>query len=136
MDTTIINEYAAVTQALGTYYDGLYHGDTAMLRKIFHPDARYVTASNGELLHLDMPSYLSKVEARESPANIGEPYGYTLESIEFAGAVTASVRMRSFMLGKHFIDFLSLIRVDGEWRIISKVFHYETQEPIRSKQGE
>lgn len=135
MDTTIINEYAAVTQALGTYYDGLYHGDTAMLRQVFHPDARYVTASNGELLHLNMPSYLSKVEARESPANIGEPYGYIFESIEFAGALTASVRMRSSMLGKHFIDFLSLIKVDGEWRIISKVFHYETQEPIRSKQG-
>ena len=136
MDTTINNEYPAVAQALGTYYDGLYHGDTAMLRQIFHPDARYVTVSNGELLHLDMKEYLPKVEARESSASIGEPYGYTLESIEFAGAMTASVRMRSSMLGKHFIDFLSLIRVDDKWRIISKVFHYETQEPIRSKEGE
>ncbi len=41
---------------------------------------------------------------------MGEPYGYTLESIEFAGAMTVSVRMRSSMLGKDFIDFLSLIR--------------------------
>ena len=133
MDTTITNEYPAVAQALGTYYDGLYQGDTAMLRKIFHPDARYVTVSNGELLHLDMKAYLPKVEARASPASMGEPYGYTLESIEFAGTMTASVRMRSSMLGKHFIDFLSLIKVDDQWRIISKVFHYETQEPIQSK---
>ncbi|GJL67234.1 MAG: hypothetical protein NPIRA05_22050 [Nitrospirales bacterium] len=133
MDTTINNEYPAVAQVLGTYYDGLYHGNKEMLRQTFHPDARYVTISNGELLHLDMKSYLPKVEARESPASIGEPYGYTLESIEFAGAMTALVRMRSSMFGKHFIDFLSLIRVDGKWRIISKVFHDERQEPIRSK---
>ena len=73
MDTTIINEYPAVAQALDTYYNGLYHGDTAMLWKIFHPDARYVTVSNGELLHLDMKAYLPKVEARESPASMGEP---------------------------------------------------------------
>ncbi|GJL51920.1 MAG: hypothetical protein NPIRA01_31470 [Nitrospirales bacterium] len=59
---------------------------------------------------------------------MGEPYGYTLESIEFAGAMTVSVRMRSSMLGKDFIDFLSLIRVADKWRIISKVFPYETQE--------
>ncbi len=136
MGTTINNDYAAVVQVLGTYYDGLYHGDTSLLQQIFHPDAHYVTASNGELLQLNMASYLPIVEARASPESIGEPYGYVIESIEFAGPVTASVRMRSSMLRKHFVDFLSLINVDGEWRIISKVFHYETQEPAHSKEGE
>ncbi|MEQ9200292.1 MAG: nuclear transport factor 2 family protein [Rhodospirillales bacterium] len=26
---------------------------------------------------------------------------------------------------RYFTDFLSLIKTDGEWRIISKVFHYD-----------
>ena len=42
MDTTINNEYPAVAQALDTYYDGLYYGNTEMLREISHPDAHYV----------------------------------------------------------------------------------------------
>lgn len=136
MNTTINDEYAAVAQALSTYYDGLYHGDTSALGEVFHPDARYVTASSGKLLHLDMKSYLPKVEARQSPESLGESYGYTLESIEFAGSTAASVRMRSSMLGKHFIDFLSMINVDGKWRIISKVFDYQEQGPSRSSGGE
>jgi len=56
MNATINNEYAAVAQTLHTYYDGLYHIDTSALGRVFHPDARYVTASSGELLHLDMKS--------------------------------------------------------------------------------
>ena len=136
MNATINDEYAAVAQALSTYYDGLYHGDTSALGEVFHPDARYVTASSGKLLHLDMKSYFPKVEARQSPESLGEPYGYTLESIEFAGSTAASVRMRSSMLGKHFIDFLSMINVDGKWRIISKVFDYQEQAPPRSSGGE
>ena len=44
--------------------------------------------------------------------------------------------MRSSMLGKQFIDFLSLINVGGKWRIISKVFHYEEQEQTGSNGGE
>ncbi|GJL51921.1 MAG: hypothetical protein NPIRA01_31480 [Nitrospirales bacterium] len=57
MDPTINNEYPAVAQALGTYYDGLIMA----IQRCYG----YVTVSNGELLHLDMKSYLSKVEAHE-----------------------------------------------------------------------
>lgn len=135
MNATIHNQYAAVAQALNTYYDGLYRGDTSALGEVFHPDARYVTASDGKLLQLDIKSYLPKVAARQSPESLGEPYGYTLESIDFAGSTAASVRMRSSMLGKHFIDFLSMIHVDGKWRIISKVFDFQEQDPPRSTGG-
>ena len=123
------NESAAVAKALAAYYDGLYRGDTSALGQVFHPEAHYVTASGGELVHLDMESYLPKVQARASPKSQGAPYHYTLESIEFAGPVTALARMRSSMLGKDFVDFLSMIKIHGEWRIVSKVFHYEDQQP-------
>ncbi|MBA3884997.1 MAG: nuclear transport factor 2 family protein [Acidobacteria bacterium] len=136
MNATINNQYNAVAQAVRTYYDGLYHGDTSALRSVFHPDARYVTASSGELLQLDMNAYFPKVEARQSPESLGEPYGYTLESIEIARSTAASVRLRSSMLGKHFIDFLSMINVDGKWRIISKVFDYQEQDPPAESEGE
>lgn len=135
MDPTIGMTYTAVAQTLDTYYDGLYRGDTSVLRTVFHPDARYTTPSGDALVHMDLESYLPRVEARRSPAQLGEPYGYTLESIEFAGPAAASARMRSSMLGSHFVDFLSLIQVDGAWRIISKVFHVEAQEPAPSTGG-
>ncbi|MGB8699095.1 MAG: nuclear transport factor 2 family protein, partial [Thermosynechococcaceae cyanobacterium] len=106
------------------YYDALYRCDTALLATVFHAGAQYFTASSGELLHLDMNSYFPIVEQRISPESSGEPYAFSIELIAFAGAVTAIARMHCSMLGKDFIDLLTLIQLEGEWKIITKVFHY------------
>ena len=122
-------EYGAVAALLDRYYEGLYYGNTDLLRRVFHPAATYATASGGDLLRLELADYLPVVAKRDSPASLGERYGFELESIAFAGPTTALVRMRSAMLGKRFVDFLSLLKVDGEWRILAKVFHYDTDAP-------
>lgn len=124
------HNYAAVLELLDKYYDGLYYGNTALLREVFHPDARYVTVSGGELLQLDMASYFPIVEARSSPQQLGEPYGFQVDSLEFAGPATALARVRSSMLGKDFIDLLAMIQLDGAWRIIAKVFHYDQRSQL------
>jgi hypothetical protein len=107
-------ESLAIAEVLHRYFEGLYHSDTALLRRVFHPPALYVTASGGELLHLEPEDYLPIVAARTAPAQTGDPYPYVVESIDFARPETASVRMRSSMLGEHFIDFISLVKVDHE----------------------
>lgn len=114
-----------VTGALHLYFDGLYHSDTARLRQVFHPDARYVCATSGELLQLSMAEYFPIVDARPSPASKGQPRADRIISIEFAGPVTAFARVECAIAPKHFIDFLTLIYVGGRWQIIAKVFHYE-----------
>lgn len=117
-------EYFAIVDLLKRYYDALYRCDTALLATVFHASAQYFTASSGELLHLNMQSYFPIVEQRTSPESSGEPYGFSIDSIEFAGTVTAIARMRCSMLAKDFIDLLTLIKLEGEWKIIAKVFHY------------
>jgi hypothetical protein len=117
-------EYFAIVDLLKRYYDALYRCDTALLATVFHASAQYFTASSGELLQLDMNAYFPIVEQRISPESSDEPYAFLIESIEFAGAVTAIARMHCSMLGKDFIDLLTLIQIEGEWKIIAKVFHY------------
>jgi hypothetical protein len=117
-------EYFAIVDLLKRYYDALYRCDTALLATVFHASAQYFTASSGELLHLDMNSYFPIVEQRISPESSGEPYTFSIDSIELAGAVTAIARIRSSMLGKDFVDLLSLVQLEGKWKIIAKVFHY------------
>lgn len=123
------SEYGVVAALLDRYYEGLYYGNADLLSQVFHPAATYATAAGGELLRLGLADYLPVVAKRESPASLGEPYGFELESIAFAGPTTALARMRSTMLGKRFVDFLSLLKIDGEWRILAKVFHYDTDAP-------
>jgi Putative lumazine-binding len=117
-------DFAGVAAVVGTYFDGLHHSDTQLLRQVFHPLAQYVCVTDGTLLYRDMDAYFPVVDARLSPASRGESRRDEILSVEFAGPVTARVALRCAIGTRLFTDFLTLIRLDGRWQVISKVFHY------------
>lgn len=121
-------DFLAITDVLGTYFDGLYHSDTRALARVFHPKAQYVSVTDGSLLHRDMAEYFPVVDARPSPASRSEARRDEIVSIEFAGPVTARAVVRCAIANRFFTDFLTLIRLDGRWQVISKVFHYVDEE--------
>lgn len=118
-----MSEFAAVTGVIETYFDGLYHADTDRLSIAFHPKAIYATADEVPLLYRTMDEYFRVVETRESPALRAEPRRDRIDAIEFAGDNTAFARVRCSIGTRDFIDFLTLVRTEGAWRIIAKVFH-------------
>lgn len=122
------NAFAEVADVLTTYFDGLHHSDTGRLRRVFHPLAQYVCASEGTLTRLTMEEYFPIVDRRPSPASRGEPRSDDIVSIEFAGPVTAFARVNCAIGPKYFTDLLTLIHVDGRWQVISKVFHFDVRE--------
>jgi Putative lumazine-binding len=121
--------HAAVVAVLQDYFDGLHHSDTQRLRRVFHPEAVYATASGGAPLVLRMDAYFPIVDARPSPASKGQARTDEILSIEFIGPFTALAKLRCSIPPKHFVDLLTLILVDGRWRVIAKVFHWEAETP-------
>lgn len=117
--------FADVETVLGAYFEGLYHSDTAILRRVFHPAALYACATDGSLLTMHMEEYFPVVDKRPSPASRGDARTDRIVAIEFVGPVTALARVQCSILPKHFTDLLTLVFVDGRWQVISKVFHYE-----------
>lgn len=117
--------FAEITDVLSTYFDGLHHSDTGRLRRVFHPRAQYVCATDGSLVHLTMDEYFPVVDQRPSPASRGEARADSIVSIEFAGPATAMAKVNCAIGPKYFTDLLTLIRLDGRWQIISKVFHFD-----------
>ncbi len=122
-------DFEPVVLVLKTYFDGLYHSDTDRLRKVLHPQARYVCATDADLVNLSMDEYFPIVDKRPSPARAGQVRADVIESIDFAGPRTAFARVRCVVGERHFTDFLTLILTGGGWRIISKVFHYDRVAP-------
>lgn len=122
--TEFASEAAAVAATMERYFDGLHHSDTALLATVFHPQAHYFCATDGSLLHLDMAQYFPVVAKRPSPASMGHLRTDRIWSVEFAGPVTAFVKAECAIPPKAFIDLLTLVKLAGEWRIVSKVFHY------------
>jgi hypothetical protein len=117
--------FREVTEALQTYFDGLYECSSKILAKVFHPQAHYFSATDGKLLHLDMGQYFPIVDQRTSPASKGEECADKIVSIEFAGPVTAFARVQCALRPKFFTDFLTLVFIENRWQIVSKVFHFE-----------
>ncbi|WP_329382623.1 nuclear transport factor 2 family protein [Streptomyces sp. NBC_01351] len=124
-----------VRSVLADYFDGLYHCDTELLARVFHPEAVYATATEGPLLRLGMDEYLPIVARRESPATRGEVRRDRIVSVEFAGPVTALARVECAIGPRRYTDLLTLLRVDGRWQIIAKVFHFETETESRTETG-
>lgn len=127
-------DFSAIAGLLDTYYDGLYHCDIERLRQVLHPAALYACASDGRLLTYDMATYFSVVAQRQSAASQGLAKSRRIVRIEFAGPVTAWVHFACEIHPKRFDDRLTLVKLDGRWIIVSKVFHYETM-PVGQRSG-
>lgn len=112
----------AISSVLNEYFDALYFCDTEKLAKVFHPNAIYATADETPFLLRTMDAYFPIVAARQSPASRGEPRRDHVDDIQIAGANTAIARVRCSIGARDFVDFLTLVRTDGDWRIIAKVF--------------
>ena len=117
-------DIAALQSVIGDYFDGLYHSDTTRLARVFHPRAVYASATGGSLLVRDMAEYFPVVDARPSPASRGEVRTDRIVALEFLGPDTARATLDCSIADKAFTDWLTFLRVDGRWQVMSKIFHH------------
>lgn len=117
-----------ISAVLTDYFDALYFCDVEKLQRVFHSKAIYASADETPLLYRTMEEYVPVVAARQSPASRGEPRRDHVDAIELAGENTAIARVRCSIGTRDFVDFLTLVRTEGLWRIIAKVFQIVERE--------
>lgn len=120
--------YQEIATALEDYFDGLYHGDTAKMRKIFMPQAHLFCAVDTPMLDWSLDKYMEVMAGRESPASQGKPRHDRILSIDVVGPQTAIAKVECAIPPRYFTDLLTMVKVDGAWRIINKTFHYVVHE--------
>ena len=118
------NGFAEITEALQDYFDGFHHGDVARLRRIFHPQCHLYCATGGKLTDDDMETVYARVAGRPSPASAHEPRHNALLSIDRSSPISALVKLQISIGARLFTDYLSLLKIDGQWRIISKTYAF------------
>lgn len=120
--------FSEIPSVLADYFDALYHCDIEKLALVFHPQAIYATADETSLLVRTMGEYFPVVAARQSPASRGEARRDHVDEIQLAGENTALARVRCSIGQRDFVDLLTLVRVEGRWWIIAKVFQIIERE--------
>ncbi len=132
MDTT----YEEIAHALNNYLDGFYEGDVEMLRQVFHPAAHLYSATDGSLVNDGMETVYARVEARPSPASKAERRHDRILSIDKSGPESALAKVQIAIAPKLYTDYLSMLRLDGRWQIISKTFTHVAFDPALAEPAE
>lgn len=113
-----------IAQALETYFDGFYEGDVGKLERIFHPAAHLYTAADGPLQDDPMDAVYARVRKRTPPASLRQKRADRILSIDRSGPEAALAKVQLAIGEKLFTDYLTLLRIDGRWQIISKTYTY------------
>ena len=112
-----------VREAAARYIDAVYRGDVPALRACFHPAAVMSGYLGDEFLAGDPERFFEDVTAAPSMAATGAPYVAEVTVVDVVGDV-ASVRVdeTGFFGSLAFANWFHLVRIDGVWLIVSKLF--------------
>ena len=115
-----VQDYDDVISVVGGYVNGLKSGSVAELKKTFHDNAVMYGFTSEKLLGGSINNLYTYVEARGKAENIK-----TRLDVLPMTPTTAVVRveMENDAAGGDFTDYHSLIKIDGKWKVVAKLFH-------------
>jgi len=114
---TSVNDFESVHAIVQDYFDGLHYGDVTKLRAIFHADT-FLKAPDSRR---SLEQWLSAVASRPVPSQQGISYEFKLLSVEVIKD-QAMVKLECPLFEHRYIDFLGLLKEDGCWKIVTKMY--------------
>lgn len=112
----------AVRKALNLYFQGHATGDAEYFKKAFHPEAKLFAIREGKFWQLPSADYIARASGK--PAADEASRKRTVESLDITGNV-AVAKLALDYPDVRFTDYMTLLKVDGEWKIVNKAFHAE-----------
>ena len=117
--TTTVNEHDAIAKTIQTYIDGGKSGRGDDMKPAFHTDATIFGYIGPDLFAGPIQGLFDWNDENGPAPDLIEK----IASIDIEGTI-ATVRLElDNWTGHRFTDMFTLLKVDGEWKIISKVFY-------------
>jgi hypothetical protein len=112
-------EEAAVRAAIEHYFRGHSTGQGEHFRKVFHPDSKLFAVREGKYWTLTSEEYIARAPGK-APADEAQRKR-TVEMVDIAGNAAVAKVVLDYPSVK-FVDYMSLLKIDGEWKIVNKTF--------------
>lgn len=113
-------EEAAIRETIQYYFQGHATGDGEHFRKAFHPDAKLFFIRDGKLTQVTSEEYISRASGK--PAADEGQRKRRIDSIDISGNA-AVVKITLDYPKTVFTDYMSLLKIDGQWKIVNKTFY-------------
>lgn len=119
-----VQDYEDVLAAIQGYVNGLKTGNVEELKKTFHKNAVMYGHLGDDLSEGSINNLYSYVEKFGAAPNIK-----TNLTVLHKTPTTATVRveMEHDAADEDFTDYHSLIKINGEWKVVAKLFHLYTK---------
>ena len=117
--TTNVSEYDVIAKVVQHYIDGGKSGKGDDMKPAFHKDATIFGYAGADLFAGPIQQLFAWVDENDPATGLQA----RIASIDLVGTV-ATVRLElDNWNGARYTDLFTLLRVDGEWKIMNKVFH-------------
>jgi len=120
-------EIEAIESIVWTYLDGLYEGDPAKLAMAFHRGSHLYSVNEGGVADVPCDQWFEMVKGRPSPKSKGLKRSDRIVSIDLSGPETAFVKLECAIPPRYFTDYLTLLKLNEGWRVVSKTFRTDTR---------
>ncbi len=118
-ETTDVNEQDVITKVVQHYIDGARSGKGADMKPAFHADATVFGYVGPDLFAGPIENLFAWNDDNGPATELKD----RIASIDVVGTV-ATVRLElENWTGIRFTDLFTLLKVDGNWKIMNKVFH-------------
>jgi hypothetical protein len=113
-----------IRQVVEHYLHGLKFNDTTSLQRAFWPEARlFWVQDDGQLGELTQPQWYASFRGSVGKEEPGVLRMAKIDQTRDA----ASVKVIEEYPGSRYTDYLSLLRIQGRWWIVGKIYTVETK---------
>ena len=113
---------AAIRKVVQLYFDGIIKYDEASLRKAFHPQANVIGTDKAGAADWEPFQKWVVYTRGQTPDPTGR--NNKIISIDITGRA-AVVKTDLDWPHVHYVDYLSLLEIDGQWKIVNKIWNRE-----------
>lgn len=115
-------EAAAARVPLENYIQGHATGNPDFIRKAFHTEAKVMAFRDGKLTNLTSEEFAARFNGK--PAADEAQRKRRIENVEITGNAGVAKIVLEYPTVT-FTDYMSLLKVGDEWKIVNKVFYAE-----------
>lgn len=123
-------EKDAVRVPLENYLKGHATGDGEFFRKAFHTEGSLIFIREGKYTTRSFADYIAGASGK--PAADEAKRKRWIESVDIAGNAASAKIILDYPTVR-FVDYMSLLKINGEWKIINKSFYAEPKAATEAK---
>jgi hypothetical protein len=124
-----------ISKTCHAYIEGVKTGNIDLVKSAFHPNAIMSGLMNGNIVAAGPPTpFFSDVEHGPAQNSLSHGYAARILSVETNGDIaTATIAEDNISVGQpdgsrlllDIVDKFHLLKMDGEWKIVSKLFFHD-----------